>query len=162
MGRRGWCLLGVGAWVDLGSSTPTGQFEGEKWEVFVTPDYVRALLVDGLLNTLKMAFTAILGLAVVFGFVFGRRQAVGARLGPLAIVGGRRVLPGGARAAADGLHLVCAGHRRKEGSSYWGVVIALTLYNGSVLAEVLRAGVLAVPTRPGSRRRTPSGCARAR
>jgi glutamate transport system permease protein len=30
-------------------------------------------------------------------------------------------------------------------ASYWGVVIALTLYNGSVLAEVLRAGVNAVP-----------------
>ena len=30
-------------------------------------------------------------------------------------------------------------------SSYWCVVIALTLYNGAVLAEVFRAGVLAVP-----------------
>ena len=35
-----------------------GQFEGDKWEVFTTPDYVRVLLVDGLLNTLKMAFLA--------------------------------------------------------------------------------------------------------
>ena len=33
----------------------------------------------------------------------------------------------------------------RAGSSFWAVVIALTLYNGSVLAEVLRAGVLAVP-----------------
>ena len=33
----------------------------------------------------------------------------------------------------------------RDGSSFWAVVIALTLYNGSVLAEVLRAGVLAVP-----------------
>jgi glutamate transport system permease protein len=29
--------------------------------------------------------------------------------------------------------------------AYWSVVAALTLYNGSVLAEVFRAGVLAVP-----------------
>ena len=29
--------------------------------------------------------------------------------------------------------------------SYWSVVIALTLYNGAVLAEVFRAGILAVP-----------------
>jgi glutamate transport system permease protein len=29
--------------------------------------------------------------------------------------------------------------------SYWSVVIGLTLYNGAVLAEVFRAGVLAVP-----------------
>ena len=43
-----------------------GQFEYAKWEPFLTPDYVEALLVDGLLETLKMAFTAIIG-AVVFG-----------------------------------------------------------------------------------------------
>ena len=30
-------------------------------------------------------------------------------------------------------------------ASFWAVVIALTLYNGAVLAEVLRAGVNAVP-----------------
>ena len=36
-----------------------GQFEGDKWEVFVTPDYVRVIVVDGLLNTLKMAAVAI-------------------------------------------------------------------------------------------------------
>ena len=33
----------------------------------------------------------------------------------------------------------------RDGSSFWAVVIALTLYNGAVLAEVLRAGVHAVP-----------------
>ena len=33
--------------------------------------------------------------------------------------------------------------------SYWSVVIGLTLYNGSVLAEVLRAGVNAVPRGQG-------------
>jgi glutamate transport system permease protein len=35
------------------------------------------------------------------------------------------------------------------GSSFWAVVIALTLYNGAVLAEVLRAGVNAVPKGQG-------------
>jgi glutamate transport system permease protein len=34
----------------------------------------------------------------------------------------------------------------RAGSSFWAVVIALTLYNGAVLAEVLRAGVNAVPS----------------
>jgi glutamate transport system permease protein len=33
--------------------------------------------------------------------------------------------------------------------SYWSVVLALTLYNGSVLAEVFRAGILAVPQGQG-------------
>jgi glutamate transport system permease protein len=34
-------------------------------------------------------------------------------------------------------------------SSFWCVVIALTLYNGSVLAEVFRAGINAVPAGQG-------------
>jgi glutamate transport system permease protein len=37
----------------------------------------------------------------------------------------------------------------RDGGSFWAVVIALTLYNGSVLAEVLRAGVNAVPKGQG-------------
>jgi glutamate transport system permease protein len=135
-------LVGVLAWV-IWKLYEAGQFEGDKWEVFVTPDYVRALLVDGLLNTLKMAFTAILG-AVVFGFVFG--------VGKLSVHGWVR-WPSWAvveffRAVPVLLLMVFTWYAlgiEKEGSSYWGVVIALTLYNGSVLAEVLRAGVLAVP-----------------
>ena len=46
------------------------QLEYEKWEPFVTPKYVRALLVDGLLTTLSMAASAIV-LAVVLGVVLG-------------------------------------------------------------------------------------------
>ncbi len=48
-----------------------------------------------------------------------------------------------------------------DGSSFWAVVLALTLYNGAVLAEVLRAGVNAVPK--GQREAaTRSACARPR
>ncbi len=47
-----------------------GQLEYEKWEPFVTPRYVRALLVDGLLVTLRMAASSIV-LAVVLGVVLG-------------------------------------------------------------------------------------------
>ena len=37
------------------------------------------------------------------------------------------------------------GITRDESGAYWSVVAALTLYNGAVLAEIFRAGVLAVP-----------------
>ena len=47
-----------------------GQFDYELWEPFLTPDYVQALLVDGLLKTLQMAFFSVI-LAVVFGTIFG-------------------------------------------------------------------------------------------
>ena len=47
-----------------------GQFEYDLWEPFLTPDYIRALLVDGLLKTLQMAFFSVV-FAVVFGTIFG-------------------------------------------------------------------------------------------
>ena len=47
-----------------------GQLEYAIWEPFLTPEYIEAILVDGLLKTLQMAFFAII-FAVVFGLVFG-------------------------------------------------------------------------------------------
>ncbi len=120
-----------------------GQFEGDKWEVFVTPDYVRVILVDGLLETLKMAAVAILG-ATVLGSLLGV-----AKLSDHALVRWPAWLVVEFFRAVPVLLLMVftwftIGINR-DGSSFWAVVIALTLYNGAVLAEVLRAGVNAVP-----------------
>lgn len=135
-------LLGLGVLAVL-KLADAGQFEAEKWEVFVTPDYVRILLVDGLLETLKMAGIAIAG-AVVLGFLLGVGKLSDhtvVRWPCWAFVELFRALP---------VLLLMVfiwyllGISQPE-SSFRAVVIALTLYNGSVLAEVLRAGVLAVP-----------------
>jgi glutamate transport system permease protein len=136
-------LLGVLAFV-VDRFYDAGQFEGDKWEVFVTPDYVRVILVDGLLNTLKMAAVAIVG-ATVLGSLLGV-----AKLSDHALVR----WPGWFvveffRAVPVLLLMVFTWFIigiNRDGSSFWAVVIALTLYNGAVLAEVLRAGVNAVPT----------------
>jgi glutamate transport system permease protein len=120
-----------------------GQFAYALWEPFVTPDYVRAILVDGLLQTLSMAFTAILG-AVVFGAAFGIGKLsdhAWVRWPCWAVVEFFRAIP----VLLLMIFIWYSLGIEKDGSSYWGVVLALTLYNGSVLAEVLRAGVLAVP-----------------
>jgi glutamate transport system permease protein len=121
-----------------------GQFEGQKWEPFVTPDYVEVLLVDGLLKTLQMAFTAIIG-AVVFGLVFG----VGKLSEHAWVRWPAALVVEFFRATPVLLLMVFIWYELGIGSassSYWAVVIALTLYNGSVLAEVFRAGINAVPT----------------
>jgi glutamate transport system permease protein len=120
-----------------------GQFAYDLWEPFVTPVYVRAILVDGLLQTLMMAFTAILG-AVVFGAAFGIGKLsdhAWVRWPCWAVVEFFRAIP----VLLLMIFIWYGLGIENDGSSYWGVVIALTLYNGSVLAEVLRAGVLAVP-----------------
>ena len=120
------------------------QLTYEKWEVFVTPDYIQAILVDGLLTTLQMAVSAIL-FAVVFGVVFGIGKLSDhwfIRWPCWAVVEFFRAVP-----VLLLMILVWFSYGiEKDGSSYWAVVIALTLYNGAVLAEVFRAGIQAVPS----------------
>lgn len=135
-------LLGVLVWA-IWRLYDAGQFEYDKWEVFITPRYIEVLLVDGLLKTLQMAFLAILG-AIVLGFVLGAGKLSDHRLvrwPAWLVVEFFRAMP----VLLLMIFIFYTLGIEKAGSSYWAVVIALTLYNGSVLAEVLRAGVLAVP-----------------
>ncbi|MDZ5660714.1 amino acid ABC transporter permease [Nocardioides sp. zg-1308] len=121
-----------------------GQLEYELWEPFVTPDYVEYLLVDGLLETLKMAFFSII-FAVVFGLVFGVAKLsdrAWVRWPAWLVVEFFRAVPV-LLLMVFAFFLLAIGNGPL--SSFWCVVIALTLYNGSVLAEVFRAGVNAVP-----------------
>ncbi len=136
-------LLGVLAFV-VWRLYEAEQLTYEKWEVFVTPSYIRALLVDGLLTTLQMAVSAIL-LAVVFGVIFGVGKLSDHRFirWPCwAVVEFFRAVP---VLLLMVLVWFSIGIER-EGASYWAVVVALTLYNGAVLAEVFRAGIQAVPS----------------
>ena len=122
----------------------TGQFAYDKWEPFVTPAYIKALLVDGLLKTLQMAVTSIL-FAVAFGVVFGigkLSDRAWLRWPCWAVVEFFRAVP----LLLLIVFIFYAYGIGAEGiGSYWSVVIGLTLYNGSVLAEVFRAGINAVP-----------------
>jgi glutamate transport system permease protein len=125
----------------------TGQFAYELWEPFLTPAYIQVLLVDGLLKTLQMAFLSII-FAVVFGLVFGAGKLSDhsfVRWPCWLVVEFFRAVPlllliifiFYAFGVGDGF------------GAYWSVVFGLTLYNGSVLAEVFRAGIQAVPSGQG-------------
>jgi glutamate transport system permease protein len=120
------------------------QFTYDKWEVFITPRYVEVILVDGVLETLKMAFSAII-LAVVFGVIFGTGKLSDrswVRWPSWAVVEFFRAVP---VLLLMVLVFYSYGVSRGASGAYWSVVVALTLYNGAVLAEVFRAGILAVP-----------------
>ncbi len=121
-----------------------GQLEYALWEPFVTPEYVQYILVDGLLETLKMAFFSII-FAVVFGLVFGVAKLSDrgwVRWPAWLVVEFFRAVPV-LLLMVFAFFLLAIGNGPL--SSFWCVVIALTLYNGSVLAEVFRAGINAVP-----------------
>jgi glutamate transport system permease protein len=121
-----------------------GQFDYAMWEPFVTPKFIRVLLVDGLLQTLKMAAFSVV-FAVVFGALFGVGKLSDhrpARWACWAVVEFFRAVP-----VLLLMIFLYFAYGVGEGGldAFWCVVIALTLYNGAVLAEVFRAGVLAVP-----------------
>ncbi|MFD6095785.1 amino acid ABC transporter permease [Nocardiopsis flavescens] len=132
---------------------PDGQWAAEKWEPFLRPDTWTGYVIPGLQNTLTAALTASV-LAVLFGLVFGIgrmserwwiRVPAGAvveffrGIPLLMLIFFTMALPIVAWQAFDiptGTFQVTA---------LAAVVTGLTLYNGSVLAEVFRAGILAVP-----------------
>ncbi len=151
-GRRRNRLIGLATVVVLGALVAyviyrfavTGQFSAQKWSIF---QYVaiQRLLLEGLVNTLKAA-----ALATVLALVFGAVFAAG-RLSDHAWVRGPAGLVVELFRAIPLLVLIFFfyyGSRPLFGvalSPMWALVGGLTLYNGSVLAEVFRAGVLAVP-----------------
>jgi glutamate transport system permease protein len=125
-----------------------GQLEYELWEPFLTPAYIEYILVDGLLETLKMAFFSII-FAVVFGLVFGVAKLsdhAWVRWPAWVVVEFFRAVPV-LLLMVFTFFLLAIGAGPL--SSFWCVVISLTLYNGAVLAEVFRAGINAVPAGQG-------------
>ncbi|WP_106849628.1 amino acid ABC transporter permease [Blastococcus sp. Marseille-P5729] len=140
----------------------TGQFESKMWSPFTNPNVIRAL-TNGLINTILAAVFAII-FALIFGAVFGAMRLssvaplrwIGTivveffRAVPLVLLilfvflGFRQEL----QAASDTIGLTNlmdnAGLGRSQGALF-ALVIGLTLYNGSVLAEIFRAGVNSVP-----------------
>ena len=136
-------VLGLLAW----RMYDTGQFEYAKWEPFVTPDYVVALLVDGWLQTLLMAFASVV-FAVAFGLLLGMgkmSERAWLRWPCWLVVEFFRAVP-----LLLLIVFIYFTYGIGDGiGAYWSVVIGLTLYNGSVLAEVFRAGINAVPKGQG-------------
>lgn len=116
-------------------------FTAQNWEPFVTPVYINVIL-EGLLWTVVSALLAIAG-AVVFGVIFGV-----AKLSDHRIVRWPAWLVVEFFRAVPLLLLIIfiwalAGYPLY---TIWPLVIGLVLYNGSVLAEIFRAGINAVPS----------------
>ena len=136
-------VAGVLAWV-IWRFYDDGQFEGDKWEVFVTPDYVRRHPGRRAAEHAEDGRRRRSLGASVLGFVLG----VGKLSDHAWVRWPAWVVVEFFRAIPVLLLMVFVWYVigiEKDGSSFWAVVIALTLYNGSVLAEVLRAGVLRGP-----------------
>ncbi len=138
-------LLLVGLFVKR--MADTGQFAYAKWEYFVTPAYLQAIVVDGVLNTLRMAFFAII-LALVIGVLFG----VGKLSDHAWVRWPAWLFVEFFRAVPLLLLIIYIFYAYGTGGgigSLWSVIIGLALYNGAVLAEIFRAGINALPSGQG-------------
>ena len=121
----------------------TGQFDPVKWEQF---EYtaVQHQLLDGYLATLKVAGISAV-LALVFGVLFATfrlsdHRAV--RIPAMLVVELFRAIPL-LILIFFGFYIPLQYHWNID--KMWALVFGLTLYNGSVLSEIFRAGILSVP-----------------
>jgi glutamate transport system permease protein len=122
-----------------------GQWDAKLWKPFLDPQVWIGQIIPGLVGTLSAAAVAAV-LALVFGIVFG--------IGRLSDHRWISVPSGGVVEFFRAIPLLIMIFFAQQGafdifgfalSAFWAVVIGLTLYNGSVLAEIIRAGILAVP-----------------
>ncbi|TQM80259.1 amino acid ABC transporter membrane protein 2 (PAAT family) [Saccharothrix saharensis] len=117
----------------------SGQFDGRKW-TWIQYEKVQLDLLGALMNTLK-AFGAGAVLALLFGAIFAAGQLSDhkvIRVPSMLVVELFRAVPL--------VVLIFVFHYGLSlGAPFYSVVLGLTLYNGSVLAEVFRAGVLSLP-----------------
>jgi glutamate transport system permease protein len=122
----------------------TGQFDGDKW-AFILYENIQLLLLGALLATLQ-AFA----LAAVLSLVLGALLAA-ARLSDHAWLRGPATVVVEFFRAIPVLVMIFTIYFGLPSvgvtvSTLWAVVIGLTLYNGSVLAEIFRAGVVSLPS----------------
>ena len=122
----------------------TGQFDADKWE-WIQYSAIQTLLLQALLNTLS-AFAVAAVLSLLFGAVFAAGRLSDHRwisAPSTVIVEFFRAVP-----LLILIFILYFGVSQSLGvniSTYWALVLGLMLYNGSVLAEVFRAGIRALP-----------------
>ena len=136
-------VLALLAYVVLRRLADKGQLEGRRWSNLTNPDLQRALLVDGLWANVKAAAIA-MALALALGTVLALARL--SRLAVLRWASGLfietfRALPQLLIILGAALVLPRYGYRLP---ALVYVVVGLTVYQGSVLAEIFRAGILSL------------------
>ncbi|WP_043440998.1 amino acid ABC transporter permease [Arthrobacter sp. L77] len=138
--------LGILAWI-ISTLAEKGQLEASMWTPFLESRTWEFFILPGLVNTLKAAAIAIVT-SVLFGLIFGVGRL--SHLAPVRWVAGvvvefLRAVPVLLMMIFFWLALGSSGAVQPQDAPLIAVVIALTLYNGSVIAELVRSGVQGLP-----------------
>lgn len=140
-------VVAVLVWLVLQKLGEQGQLEPAKWSALFTDRTWSNFLIPGLVSTLKAAALAVVG-SVVFGLIFGLGRLSGlwiVRAVSTVVVEFFRAVPVLVMMIFFYLGLARTGLIQPSNTPFWAVVIALILYNGSVIAELVRSGVYQLP-----------------
>ncbi|MFD6416720.1 amino acid ABC transporter permease [Streptomyces sp. NPDC060194] len=141
-------LLALAAYFVLSVLDEKGQLDWAKWRPFLAePSTWTGYLLPGLLNTLKAAGLSLL-IALPLGAIFGIARLSDhswVRLPAGAIVEFFRAIPVLVLMFFANEFYARSTDISSEARPLYAVVTGLVLYNASVLAEVVRAGILSLP-----------------
>src|SRR3954451_21281358 len=155
---RNWVISGITlavlllvAWVVYSRLSSKGQLTAAKWEPFLTGNLWKTYILPGVQGTLTAAAVSIV-LALVLGFLLG----VGRLSAHPAIRWPSSVIVEFFRAVPVLIMMIFAYFLYAQYDVFpskhlalAGVITGLTFYNGSVIAEIVRAGVKALPSGQG-------------
>ena len=133
-----WVFLILAAPRQSGGITLPGMFDGSRWDIFTDPE-VWQFIGRGVLATLQAAAVAAVGavaLGVVFSLVRSSEHAW-IRVPTAWLLEFFRGMP----VLLMMLFILLVAST----GAFWAVVIALIIYNGTLIGEALRAGLAALP-----------------
>ncbi len=140
-------LLALLAWAVISRLADKGQLTAAKWRPFMTGDLWKTYVLPGIIGTLTAAAVSIV-LALVLGFLLGvgRLSPVRAVRWPCAVfVEIFRAIPVLILMIFAYFLFALYGVFPSRQLALAGVVTGLTLYNGAVIAEIVRSGVGSLP-----------------
>lgn len=139
-------LAAITVWV-VAALAAKDQLTAARWSPFLTASAWTDYLLPGLWATVRAAFVAVIA-AFVFGVAFGLGRLTEARLLRwfcTVVVEFFRAVPVLVLMLFFYFMLSQVDVVPASSAAFWGVVIALTLYNGSVVAELVRSGIHSLP-----------------
>jgi glutamate transport system permease protein len=134
-----WIALTLAAPRESGGITLPGYFDPSRWDIFADPEVWSFIIFQGVLGTLRAALTAAV-FAIVLGVIFSllRSSEIAWIRIPTAIV---LEFLRGMPVLLMMLFILLV----LSTDAFWAVVAALSLYNGALIGEALRAGLASLP-----------------
>ncbi|MFB9310212.1 glutamate transport system permease protein [Agromyces hippuratus] len=139
VGGLAWMVWTLAQPRESGGITLPGFFDPSRWDIFADPEVWQFIIFEGVVGTLRAAFTAAvfaIALGVLFSLLRSSERAW-IRVPTTVVLEFLRGMP----VLLMMLFILLV----LNTGSFWAVVMALSLYNGAIIGEALRAGLASLP-----------------